>query len=78
LGCVVAIYRLLAKTAFGPEETKCMGDAYELCLKVLRLKDRDDPITETPAEYILQIAQSGERDPRLICDQAIQRIRTAK
>ena len=57
----MAIYRLLQKSAFGPEDTKRMGDAYELALDALRINDRNDPVTETIAQYIFEIAQTGEK-----------------
>jgi hypothetical protein len=60
----VAIYRLLQKSAFGPDDTKRMGDAYELALAQLGLKDRNDPRTETVAKLILEIAQTSEKTQR--------------
>jgi hypothetical protein len=38
-----------------------MGDAYELALASLRLRDRNDPLTETVAQHIFEIAQTGEK-----------------
>jgi hypothetical protein len=60
----VAIYRLLQFSAFQPEEITCMTTAYEDALRVLRLADRQDPITELVAKKIIEAAQTGERDPR--------------
>ena len=71
----VAIYRIFEKSAFRPEDTKRMGDAYERALVELRLKDRLDPLTETIAQYIIEIAQTGEKDPDRICALAVERIR---
>ncbi len=59
----MAIYRLLQKAAFGPEDTKRLGDAYELALAKLGLKERNDPLTEIIAKLIIEIAQTGEKDP---------------
>ena len=71
----MAIYRLLQNSAFGPEETKRMGDAYELALVELQLKDRNDPLTETVAKYIVEVAQTGEKDHKTICALALSRLR---
>jgi hypothetical protein len=71
----VAIYRLLQKSAFEPDDIKRMGEAYELALTQLELKDRDDPLTETIAKYIVELAQTGEKDPKTICHQALSRLR---
>jgi len=70
----VAIYRLLQKSAFGPEDTKRMADAYELALASLGLRDRNDPLTEIIAQHIFEIAQTGEKDPKRICVLAVERI----
>ena len=70
----MAIYRLLQKSAFGPDDTKRMGDAYELALAQLGLKDRNDPLTETVAKLILEIAQTSEKNPKRICALALRRL----
>ena len=70
----VAIYPLLQKSAFGPEEIKRMEAAYEEALVVLKLKDRNDPLTETVAKFIVEAAQTGAKDPELICTLALSRM----
>jgi hypothetical protein len=75
LGCIVAIYRLLQKSAFEPEDVERMTAAYELALVELILSDRNDPLTETVAKHIVEAAQTGERDPKNICALALGRLR---
>jgi hypothetical protein len=75
LGCVVAIYRLLQKSAFEPEDIERMIAAYELALVELVLSDRSDPLTETVAKYIVEAAQTGEKNPKAICGLALSRLR---
>jgi hypothetical protein len=75
LGCIVAIYRLLQKSAFDPEDIKRMGEAYELALEQLELKDRDDQLTESIAKLIVEIAQTGEKDANMICARALSLLR---
>jgi hypothetical protein len=70
----MAIYRLLQKSAFGPEEIERMTTAYEDALRVLGLTDRADPLTEILAKKIIEIAQTGERDPAKIRDKAVAAI----
>lgn len=70
----MAIYRLLQKAAFGPEDTQRMGEAYELALAELGLKDRNDSLNETVAKLVLEVVQTGERDPRTICAGALRRL----
>jgi hypothetical protein len=74
----VAIYRIFERSAFEPEDVRRMGDAYELALVALRLKNRDDPLTETVAQYVIEIAQTGEKAPERICALAVERIRGPK
>lgn len=68
----VAIYRLLQKSALAPEDFRCLEDAYERTLRALCLKDRNDPLTELIAKKIIQIAESGLRDPAQISARAIE------
>lgn len=68
----MAIYRLIAKGSFEPEEIEVMTAAYEAALIDLGLVDRDDPITEIVASAILNIASRGERDPATIKNRALK------
>jgi hypothetical protein len=70
----MAIDRLLQQLAFGPEEISHMTAAYEECLRVLKLVNRSDPITELLAKYIIEVAQTGERDPSKICALTLERL----
>jgi hypothetical protein len=70
----VAIYRILQKSAFEPEDVQRLGEAYELALQQLGLHDRDDPLTETVAQYIIETAQIGEKDPARLCARALERL----
>jgi hypothetical protein len=42
----MAIHRLLQNSAFAPEDIIPLVAAYEDCLRILKLSDRSDPITE--------------------------------
>jgi hypothetical protein len=61
----VTIHRLLQHSAFNQDDIDRMIAAYEHCLETLGLADRSDPITERIARQIIEIAQTGERDPVL-------------
>ena len=71
----MAIYRLLQKSAFGPEDIKRLAKAYESALRALELSDRYDPITEIIARRIIEAAQTGLRDPDSLCATAIKDLR---
>lgn len=76
--CVMAIYRLIKKGAFGPDEIKAMTTAYEAALLDLGLVDRDDPITEIVASAIVSITDRGERDPVVIKERALNTLGASK
>jgi hypothetical protein len=48
-----------------------MTDAYNISLIVLRLSDKDDPITELLAKAIAAVVTTGERKPGEIVLRAI-------
>ena len=67
----MAIYRLIANGSFGPDEIEVMTAAYEDALIDLRVANRDDPITELLAKAIVNVTATGERDPILVKERAI-------
>ncbi len=70
----MAIYRLLQNSPMGPEEISRLGAAYEQTPRALHLKNRNDPITEMIAKKIVEIGQSGVRDPAQISQLAIKEL----
>ena len=67
----MAIYRLIANGSFGPDEIKVMTAAYEGALIDLHVANRDDPITELIARTIVNVTATGERDPILVKERAM-------
>ena len=59
----MAIYKLIRNTIFEPKDIERLVAAYEQTLRALRLKDRDDPITQLVAEKIIAIGRLGIADP---------------
>ena len=70
----MAIYRLLQHSAFTPEDIGPIVAAYEDCLRVLKLTNRSDPLTEIIAKAIFAIAQTGVRDPIQLRELALSHI----
>jgi hypothetical protein len=68
----MAIYRLFQNVPMGPEEITRLGTAYEVTLVALRLKDRNDPLTELIAKKIIEIGQTGVKEPAQISALAIK------
>jgi len=72
---LMAIYRFLQNSAFAPEDIAPLVVAYEDCLRTLKLSSRSDPITETVAKKIIEIAQTGIRDAAQLGRLALEEIR---
>jgi hypothetical protein len=70
----MAIYRILQNSRLEPDEIKRMTTAYEKALVLLGLKDRTDPLTEIVARHIIEVAETGEKDPDLMCASALRHI----
>jgi hypothetical protein len=68
----MAIYRLLRRHVFEPEDLRLLGIVYEDVLKALGLVDRKDPATEMIAKRLVELAQTGERDPQCLKDLTIE------
>lgn len=70
----VAVYQLLEKSAFGPDDIKCIVSAYERALERLGLQgNQDDSLNQAIAKYVIEVAQTGEKDPAQICTLALKR-----
>jgi hypothetical protein len=62
---------MIANGSFGFDEIKVMTAAYEGALVDLNVTNRDDPLTELIAKAIVNVTATGERDPVLVKDRAI-------
>jgi hypothetical protein len=70
----MTIHRLFKDTAFGPDDIARLVAAYELTLRALRLKDRNDPITRLVAEKVIEIGRTGIEDPAEISKLALKQL----
>jgi len=67
----VAIHRLLQKAASEPEDIMRMVIAYERAPPGAWTERPHDPPTESVAKLIVELAQTGENDPDMICALAL-------
>ena len=72
----MTIHRLLQNIPLEPEDIDRLVTAYEETLRALGLSDRNDQITEIVAKKIIEIGQTGIRDPAQISQLAIKAIGT--
>src|SRR5207249_5899667 len=62
-GYALPIQRLVTTGTFEPEQVAILGEVFEDVLQTLGLVDRQDPLTEMVARKVIELAQTGERDP---------------
>jgi len=68
----MSIYRSVEQeSVFTPEEITAITDAFEAALRGLGLVNRSDPLVETVAAKIIELAKAGERDPERLVDQVL-------
>jgi hypothetical protein len=70
----MAIYRLLQQKVFEPEDIHLMTRVYEEVLEAFNLIERTDPVTELIAKTVIEVVQTGERDPARLKDLTIKAI----
>ena len=70
----MAIYRLLQNVPLGPEEIDRLSKAYERTLRTISVKDRNDPLCELIARKIIEIGQTGLKDPGQISTRALKEL----
>jgi hypothetical protein len=67
----MSIHKLIANGSFGPKEIEVMSAAYEGALIDLGITNPDDLVTELIAKSIVNVTGTGERNPELIKERAI-------
>jgi hypothetical protein len=62
----------LSGRVFDPETTKTLSDVFRQALERLRLTDHHDAATAAVAEKIIELAQSGVRDPEVLFERTLR------
>jgi hypothetical protein len=70
--------RTWAQKVFEPEDVNLMTTVYEDVLKAFSLIERTDPVTELIAKTVLEMVQTGERDPARLKELTIKAIEDIK
>lgn len=68
----MAITPFLNGTNFDPDTRRVVGIAFEMTCVALGLIDRGDLANSLVAQQIIELAQSGERDPNRLCERALE------
>jgi hypothetical protein len=60
---------------FDPETGRVVGVAFEMVCIALRIEGSDDFVKQAIAAKIIELAKAGERNPDVLCEQALKDIR---
>jgi hypothetical protein len=60
---------------FDAETRRVLGVALELVCLALRTGDCDEDVKRSIAGQLIELASDGERNPDLLCERALKRIR---
>ena len=60
---------------FDPETKRVLGVAFEITYIALGAEGSDDFVKQAIANKIINLAKAGERNPDLLCEQALKDIR---
>jgi hypothetical protein len=71
----MTIHRLLQNIPLEPEDIERLVAAYEQTLPALDLVERDDPLMQAIAKKIIEIGQTGIRDPAQISELVVKAFR---
>jgi hypothetical protein len=73
----VAIYRLLRREIFEPEDLRLLAMLYEEIAKTLGVTDQNVPISQLIARKLIELAQAGERDPESLKELTIDAVQAS-
>ena len=60
---------------FDPESRRVLGLAFEITCIALRIGNSDDTVKQAIANKLIELARGGERNPDILCEQALNDIR---
>jgi hypothetical protein len=69
------ITQFLDGERFDPDAKRVLGVAFEMVCIALRAQESDDFVKQAIAKKIIDLAKAGERNPDLLCEQALKEIR---
>ena len=66
------IRQYLEGDRFDAETVRLMGVAFAMAVVTLQQRRRIDPLRDSVAHKIIELAKAGERDPERLCDGALK------
>jgi hypothetical protein len=72
---VMPITPFLNGERFDPESTRVLSVALEMVCIALRTGDCEDDIKQAIATKLIALAKAGERNPDILCEEALRDIR---
>jgi hypothetical protein len=72
----MSIASYLHNASLDPETRRVMGVAFEMVRVALGLADQGSVTNEIIAKHIIKLAETGERNPDILCELALKEIRS--
>jgi hypothetical protein len=69
------ITQFLDSSKFDPETKRVIGVAFEMARAALRLGDQGNLMNERVAKTIVELANTGELNPDLLCESVLREFR---
>jgi hypothetical protein len=73
-----AVRPFLNGEQFDPETVRILGVAFAQVAIALRIGDCDEDVKQAIANKIIELAKTGERNPDLLCESALNDIRQSQ
>jgi hypothetical protein len=75
VGPSVPITPFLGNREFDAETRRVMSVAFEMTRAALRLAHSNDAMSKIVADKIIELAESGERNPNVLCERTLSSLR---
>lgn len=70
----MTVHRVFHKLPLQPEDIGLLEAAFEIALNALGLVDRADPATNLVAKMVIEIYQTGVRNPEQVAQLTVRRL----
>lgn len=70
----MTVHRVFQNLPLQPENIRLLEAAFKIALSALGLVDRTDPATNMVAKTIIEVYQTGIRNPEQVADLTVRRL----
>jgi hypothetical protein len=76
-GVAMSVLPVLESSALDPETLNVAAQVYDIAREDLRLQNHTDPLTRLLAEKVVEVVQTGQRDPQYLARLAVDALGAA-